>query len=269
LALALHDRDDTSGALIPDQVWPETLSPQQPDTWGQLVFDQPVYNPPLARPGELITIRHGLNGAGVIDAHVGGHGNCGDGLSYWTEWGETNYAGYSQINIQNQWDVADWPCFSRYYVTFPLDALPPDKIVISATLTMYLFGNAGYNPGDAKPSLIQALTVANDWDETTITWNNAPRAAENVASTWVYPVASPPNWPGVSYQWNVSQAVAKAYTTGNGLHLALYSADGDYHSGKYFWSSDAGDLGRPTLRVQLGDLVEVKARVYLPLTLKR
>jgi hypothetical protein len=253
LALVLHDRDDEAGTPIPDQIWPEAVDTQHPSTWGQLAFGLPGYDPPAAIPGELVAVRQGLDGAVVVDAHVGGHTTCGEGLwpDIFANWGEANYAGYDQINIQNQRDVADWPCFSKYYVTFPLDALPSGNTVISATLTMYLFGNAGYEPGDSQPSLVQALTVAEDWNEAILTWNNAPLAVENTAATWVYPVDF--YHPGVPYQWNVSWAVAQAYAVGDPLRLALYSADSEYHSGKYFWSADAEPSVRPNLQVLWGD----------------
>jgi hypothetical protein len=253
LAVALHDRDDPAGTAIPDQVWPEVMEAQRPATWGQLVFGMPGYAVPPAVPGQLVTVRQGLNGASVVDAHVGGHTTCGSGLDHWNEWGAANYAGYAQINIQNQWDISDYPCFSKYYVTFPLNGLPSGKAVISATLTMHLFGNAGYVPGDAQPSLIQALSVKEDWDESTLSWNNAPLAQENVAATWVDPVDFYAEWPGVPYTWDVSRAVAEAYAAGEPLRLALYSADGEMHSGKYFYSSDADEAGRPALQVLLGD----------------
>ncbi len=253
LALVLHDRDDRAGTSIPDQTWPEAVNTQRPSTWGQLVFGLPGYTPPAAVPGEVVIVRQGVDGAVVVDAHVGGHTTCGEGLwpDIFSNWGEANYAGYAQINIQNQWDVADWPCFSKYYVSFPLDALPSGKTVISATLTVYLFGNAGYEPGDSQPSLIQAFTVAEDWNEATLTWNNAPLAVENGTATWVYPVDFFD--PGVPYQWDVSRAVAEAYAAGDPLRLALYSADSEYHSGKYFWSADADRSVRPILRVLWGD----------------
>ncbi len=263
VALAVHDRDDAAGAPIPDQRWPETLDPNQPATWGQLHFGLPDYTPPLAAPGELITVRHGLQGATVADAHVGGHATCGEGLDHWSEWGEANYAGYDQFNIQNQWDVSDYPCFSKYFVTFPLDALPTGQTIVSATVTLYLFGNAGYQPGEAKVSVIEALTVAADWDEATINWNNAPRALENISRTRVEPVDFFD--PGVPYTWNVSRAVADAYTRNIPLRLAFYSADGEYHSGKYFWSSDAAESVRPTLRVQLGKPLTLTETLYAPL----
>ena len=93
--------------------------------------------------------------------------------------------------------------------------------------------------------------MAGGWEESSITWNNAPLAVENMAATWVYPVDFFD--PGVPYRWDVSRAVAQAYAGGEPLRLALYSADGEYHSGKYFWSSDAGESVRPTLQVLLGD----------------
>jgi hypothetical protein len=128
--------------------------------------------------------------------------------------------------------------------------------VISATLTVYQFG--GSDPSLAQPSLVQVLTVADPWDETTITWNNAPLAVENVGQSWVDPIPPPGlPWPGAARNWNLTWAVSQAYAAGQSvLRLALYEADEAYHSGKYFTSSDTGDwneVGRPTLKVTLSD----------------
>jgi hypothetical protein len=63
----------------------------------------------------------------------------------------------------------------------------------------------------------------------------------------------------VPYTWDISRAVAAAYTAGGPLRLVLYSADSDYHSGKYFVSSDTQDwneTGRPTLQITLGDALK-------------
>jgi hypothetical protein len=274
LAVVVHDRDDAGGTQIPDQFWPETMQTSAPSTWGQMHFGMPSYSPPLSLPMGVTTIRQGLNGMTVEDAHVGGHTTCGDGLDHWTEWGIANYAGYEQINIQNQWDVADYPCFSKYYVTFPLDALPLGKTIISATLRMVLFGNAGGgNWGEPPDSYIQALTVNEDWVENSITWNNAPLALENISGTWVKPRDY--DLPDTPYQWDVSRAVADAYMNGQPLRLALYSADGEMHSGKYFWSSDSGDWNasaRPTLKVVWGvpcDKPGIECNfVYIPMSEK-
>ena len=270
MALALHDRDDADGTPIADQVWPETMDPQQPATWGQLAFGMPTYSPPPAIPGGTVTIRQGLEGATVMDADVGGSSVCGQPAApdYFLDWGELNYAGKEFLNIQNQSDVADWPCFSRYYVTFPLGALPSGKVIVSATLTLHLFGGAGegWDPGP-QPSLIQVLTTDQDWDESTLNWNNGPLAKENVSAAWVDPVDEYTGPPGIPWEWDVSRAVAEAYALGTPLRLVLYEADFAYHSGKYFHSSDVGDWnaeGRPTLVITWGRAVADLSKVAAP-----
>jgi hypothetical protein len=254
MGIMVHDRDDAGGTAIPDTVWPAAMNPISPDTWGELNFGLVNYMPPPVLPQGEITIRQGLNNAQVFDAHVGGHTTCGEGLDHWTQWGEANYAGYDQINIQNQWDIADYPCFSKYYITFPLDALPSGKTIVSASLQMTLFGNAGGGVwGEAPDSYIEVFSIGEDWVEATLTWNSAPLALENLGGTLVHPRDY--DLPDQAYYWDISRAVAEAYAAGEPLRLALYSADGERHTGKYFWSSDVGDWNaeeRPTLRVRLG-----------------
>ena len=265
LGLVLHDRDDQSGTPVPDQTWPETMQANQPSTWGQMHFGVPEYNPPTSIPAETITIRNGLNGAVVNDGAVGGHTTCGAGLwpDIFNTWGQANYAGYDQFNIQNQWDLSDWPCFSKFYITFPLGTIPTSQNLLSATLSMYLFGGSAGPPD----SYIQVMTVGEDWNEATLTWNNAPLATENISGTWVHPIESP-DW--VLYSWDVSRAVAQAYTSGQPLRLAMYSADSDYHTGKYFISSDGEGVGRPTLQIVFGSPCNSPGvtcyNVFLPLT---
>jgi hypothetical protein len=222
-----------------------------------LVFGLPAYSPPASTSGGTVTVRHGLDGRLVLDAAVGGGTNCGLGLDFWTQWGNQNYAGLDRFNVQNQHDVADWPCFSKYYVTFPLDAVPAGKVIVSAQLTLYQIGSAGdgWQPLP-ESSFIQVLTTDGDWRENTLTWNNAPLAAENLGGIWLDPVTSSPQWPGIPRQWDVSRAVAQAYAARGPLRLVLYSADAAYHSGRYFSSSDAGDwnaAGRPALSITWGN----------------
>jgi hypothetical protein len=274
LAIALHDRDDANTAPLADTVWPEQMDSLNPSTWGEMHFGIPVYVQPPAIPTGTTIIRHGLNGANVVDGHVGGHTVCGEDLDHWVEWGEANYAGYEQINIQNQWDISDYPCFSKFFITFPLTQIPPGQTIISASLSMNLFGNAGGGVwGEPPISYIQALTVDQDWDEFTLSWNSAPLATENISGTWVYPVDS---YQLVLYSWDISRAVAQAYALGEPLRLALYSADGDMHSGKYFLSSDISDYDaayRPTITIQWGNLCTLPgvecSTVHLPLVLVR
>jgi hypothetical protein len=255
MALFLHDRDEKNGPLLPDQRWPPNADAERPATWGRLSFGVPAHTAPTTAQPQEITIRQGVDGATVPDAGVGGHSICGAAHypEFFSGWGSANYAGYNQLNIQNQWDVADWPCFSKYYITFPLDALPANTSVMSATLTMYLFGNAGYGPGDAKPSYMQVARVAADWDEQTVTWNNGPAVMENYGWTWVDPLKDANDRTSHPYSWDLTRAVADAQAAGQPLRLAIYSTDGDYHSGKYFWTSDARDEGvRPSLNIKFG-----------------
>jgi hypothetical protein len=122
---------------------------------------------------------------------------------------------------------------------------------------IYQIGTAGegWTPSP-QPSYIQVLTVDQDWNENTLTWNNAPPAAENITGTWVNPLPAFPGWPGLPRQWDVSRAATQAYAAGRSLRLVVYSADSPYHTGRYFTSSDIEDwdeVGRPTLTVTWGE----------------
>ena len=254
LAVTVYNRNDAAGTPISPQIWPESMNANLPASWGQLHFGLPIYTPPPATPGQVATIRNGL-GMTVTDSAVGGHFTCGEGLELWSQWGVANYAGKDAFNIQNEADISDWHCFSKYYVTFPLSSLPVGKTVISATLTLHQYGQAGA-PGAAHYSIIQVFTVAEDWNPATLTWNNAPLAVENVGWATVGSVTWPCAWPCVPRTWDVSYAAAQAYASGNPLRLALYSGDGFYDSGKYFVSSAAGDwnaAARPTLQILWGE----------------
>ncbi|HIE57763.1 MAG TPA: DNRLRE domain-containing protein [Anaerolineales bacterium] len=256
VAVLLYDRDNAENTPIDDKFWPETFQPLDPRTWGALHFGEADFTPSDLTPTGSAIIKQGINGALVPDAHVGGAFNCGADVDHWNEWGYTNYENIdpTQINIQNQDEMlADWPCFSKYFVTFPLDAIPAGSTVVSATLTLYQFGNSGmgWEPPPVH-SWIQVLTIADEWTDTTITWNNAPLAAENITMTRVEPLSEYPGWPGIPITWNISKAVVDAYMAGEPLQLALYSADSAMHSGKYFHASESGGddtSARPTLTV--------------------
>ncbi len=254
MAIALHDRDELDKPVLSDQFWPGGAAVNLPATWGHITLGAPGYTAPSVIDPKLLTLRHGVDGVVVPDAAVGGHSECGYKYdpNYFDGWGEANYAGYAQFNVQNQWDVADWPCFSKFYITFPLDGLPEASGVVSATLTMYMFGNAGYGPGDAKPSYMQAARVAEDWTEGAITWNNAPPVLENYTWAWVQPVDNPNDYSGRPRTWDLAGAVADAHAAGQPLRLVIYSTDGDYHSGKYFWAAEADKEVRPRLDITVG-----------------
>lgn len=254
LSIVVHDRDSASSPG-PAQTWPEDANGSQPNSWGQLRFGLPTYTPPTSTQGTT-TIRHGLNGANVVDAHVGGGFFCGEEFNpnFFNGWGDKNYfntGDRSQINVQNQTNLGDWPCFSKIYITFPTNQIPAGKQITSAELILNHFGNS--DPSGAQDSLIHIMTVGEDWTEQTITWNNAPLAVENYAVERISPLPSFPGWPGVERTWDISRAVADAYAAGEPLRLAIYSTDSQLHSGKYFYSSDADAAGRPKLIVEWGN----------------
>ncbi len=257
MGLRLHDRDDAAGSPIPVTSWPVLLDGNSPLSYGFVRFGIPEYTPPpVSSPGYL-TIREGLNGVVVPDAAVGGTtGNlCNADGDFWNNWGSANFASSADFNIQNQADIADWPCFAKYYVTFPLDQLPAGSVIVSAKLILHHWGNSG-SLALAKPSMIHVSVVGEAWNESTLTWNNAPLALENISWTLV-PVAdcSSMGWPCFPREWDVSRAVAAARRASVPLRLALYSTDSDYHSGKFFTTSETGEwnqIGRPTLQITWG-----------------
>lgn len=257
MAIALHDRDDANGTVILESTWPENVQSAQPVNWGDLHFGLPSYTPPSLNPAGAVTIRNMLNGAVVPDAAVGGTtGNlCPSGPQYiWNDWANANYGSSGDFNIQNQSDLADWPCFSKYYITFPLNSLPANKVILNATLTLHQWGNSGAL-SLAQPSYIQVSTVNQPWSESSLTWNNAPLAFENVSQAWVDPT-QPCSWPCTPRSWDVTRAVVDAYQNGTSVNMALYSSDKDYHSGKFFTTSNVADwdaAGRPTLVVTWGN----------------
>lgn len=256
LGTLVHDRD-TTGETAMSMMWPENGQRDQVQTWGYLGFGlRPELQAPIPAGATTHLIRHGLNGAVVADGMVGGGSTCGEGLDFFSQWGAANHAQSTHLVVQNQGDVADWPCFSKFYVDFPLASLPAGRSVAAATLTVYQFG--GSDPAQAQRSMVQVSTVSEPWNEGSLTWNTAPLAVENVAQAVVDPILPPGlPWPGAARTWNLTWAVAQAYAAGQPtLRLVLYSADGAYHSGKYFTASDTGDwnaAGRPTMEIVLAD----------------
>lgn len=263
MAVTVHDRDDAGGSVTVKN-WPPSMAGNQPITWAELGFGLPAFASPQYRNEKSITIREGLNAATVPDAGVGGSTICGEITKpdYFTTWGnvpEPAYADYTvnntQINIQNQVNLGDWPCFAKYYITFPLDAVPDGKVIVSARLYMHHFGNS--SPSLAEVSWINVMTVATDWAESTITWNNAPMGVENFAARYVDPVLTYPGDLGITYDWTISAAADQAYRANSPLRLVLYSSDLSMHSGKYFFSSEYSiPEARPTLVITYGDPVQ-------------
>ena len=265
LGVLLYDGDDQppAGAVAPEY-WPEAFDEDAPSTWGELAFGLATYTPQPSLPQGTTVIRRGLGESTVEDAWVGGGGGCTGGHEGDPE--HDNYGGDTGLYVENQSLIADFTCFSKSFLRFDLDDIPPGKTIVSATLTLHHWGNAR---GDlAQPSLIWLFTVDGDWQEYTLTWNNAPLAQENLTATWVNVLTAFPGWPGVRYDWDATQAVVEAYAAGRALDVALYTADTNMHSSKYLISSegvawDPEGEGRPTLTVVWGEpLSTVRKEVW-------
>lgn len=277
LAVFAHDRDSAAGPALPDTFWPEAADPARPSTWGQLRWGLPT-TAPAVQNAQTVTIQnHYLNGqfdpsVVVMDADVGGTvtNQCpGDSDYLWGPWGAENFGLATGLNVQNQDNIADWPCFSKIYLTFPLTPVPAGRVIGSATLRLRQFGGSGIASNNSPPydEYIQVLTTGQDWSETAIAWNNAPLAAENFGGIWVTTLegcGSTLPWPCRSWDWDVTAAVAQAYAEGGPARLILYSASTGISTGKYFSSSQAFDpgdgwpeavttAGRPRLTIQYGD----------------
>jgi hypothetical protein len=261
MGIMVYDRDYLTGKTFAPKTWPPSFSPDSPAQWGNLSFRFPISTPKNGTEEGKLTIVEGQNGIIVEDASVGGHSTCGDGTNFWTEWGERVTASPENqtLVIQNQRDIADWPCYSKYYVIFPINGIPQGKTILSATMTLHQYGNSGTCGDDIfQPyhSLIQVGTTETDWSEATLNWNNAPILLENVSRTWVEPLCAFPGWPGVANNWDLTNAVQKVYSSNQtDISLAVYSADGAYHSGKYFSTSETPDwnaAGRPRLEIVYG-----------------
>jgi hypothetical protein len=256
LAIRVHNRDDAANTPIPDTWWPGAGSGTNPSGWGDLAFGLPTYQPPRMSNTASFTIRNKLNNQVVNDGMVGGSLGCGSNVAdVWAQLASQAYPGAVHVNIQNEADISDWNCFSKYYITFPLSSLPRGKGVAKATVTLYEYGNAGAQ-GQPNPSYIQAATVGTDWNPATLSWNSSLGVQENITSIRVNTKSQPViAWPGMAVTWDVSSAAAQAYAAGQPLRLVFYSTDNQYNTGKYFTSSFIGDWdanGRPTLQVVLG-----------------
>lgn len=256
LAVQVQNRDSASTPLpLPSKWWPVSASAADASSWGQMVFGIPVYQPPQTSTTASYTIRNKLNGQVVTDGMVGGSLSCGHGLNRWTQWGTQSYPGATRINIQSEMYPSDTNCFSKFYITFPLGLLPSGQAVVKATVTLYMYGNAG-EQGQSNPTYIQVATINQDWNPATLCWNNAPMVQENTGSILVNTKTKsvvPP--PGIAVTWDVSGALAEAYAAGQPLRLVFYTPADQHNSGKYFFSSSIGDwnaAGRPTLNVTLG-----------------
>ncbi|WKZ31563.1 MAG: PKD domain-containing protein [Candidatus Dojkabacteria bacterium] len=183
-AIEVNDKD-SSGGSVSQERWPTGANLTNPSTWAQMRFgddnltaDDEVYVPDTAGTSGTVTIINNVNGAVTEDIAVGGGSLCGaltqeenvddfryssgafaaDGWGYRIYDDATLPAQYEFLNIQNQNNVADWPCFSRPYFKFPTTPVPSGKVIESATLKLFQFGNAGpslYGAPKTSPTIVE------------------------------------------------------------------------------------------------------------------
>ena len=256
LGVKVHNQDNASDTPLSLKWWPETENDMVPSSWGALVFGLSTYQAPQTTNNTTYMVRNGLNNQVVTDGMVGGSLGCyNKGLNRWTGLGGQSYSGATRINIQNEWDISDWNCFSKFYISFPLTALPAGKGIVSARVTLHEYGGSG-TKGKAVPSLIQVASVNEGWNPATLAWNNAPLVKENISRTVVNTVSNPTPY-GQPYSWDVSKALADAYAARQPLRLVFYSSDSAYNTGKYFFTSAIASWNansRPTLQATLGNV---------------
>jgi len=259
LGVQLYDQDDEPPAgYVAPEYWPETFDADSPATWGELHFGYANYEPSPAIPEDTTMIRAASPTDNTVeDAWMGGGGTCGGGHEGGSE---VNHGDDTGLFVGTETAPTHFPCFNKSYLRFSLETIPSGKTIISASMTLHLWGHAGETPDLAQPSWVHLFTISNAWEEMAIHWNNAPLAQENVSATWLYPYSRPGDIqrPGDAYTWDTTQAVAEAYAEGHPVSLVIYGSDTAQHSSKYLTSSETGNWnaeGRPTLRVHWGSPV--------------
>lgn len=301
-AMIAYDRDNLDGTRGgTPQYWPKNnFNARNPSDWGELKFlnkkflnwdesgSSPgnggesynlSYTPQAYKSGteKTVVIRHGLDGDVIEDTCVGASEvlcsgddlyNFGEGLN---SWGGNTSSEY--FHIQNQGDPADWPCFSKIYLRFPLAKLSVNKAIVSAKLKLhYQLKTSGGTQGIR--SLIQAFSVGNNlrnssfWTEDNLSWNRTPFSIENLAGRWGDRTGSSTgDWNNLPlWEWDVSRAIS-GFKNEDFISFALYSADTESNTGKQFVRSESfetwGDQEqRPTLEIIYADPVDIPACQY-------
>ena len=243
-AEALIAWDALGGAPALGDVWPATMQ-FAGHTWrGALHWGLPDY---AGRDGtQTVTLPL------AADATLGGSTDCGadDWPMYFPTWGNRSYEGDAKYrtftNVQTQWDTADWPCYSAYIARWALPLLPAGAQITGAWLDLWRFGHAGYSPGDTLTTTVQVWEVSPAWDAATVTWDSAPAAVEAVSRTDVHECSNAEC--GRWYAFDVTEIVRRAAERGDSQAAALlYTAAGQYHAGKYFYTAQGAIP--PVLRI--------------------
>lgn len=260
MGVYVYDRDNSgSGGMAAPQGWPETFSKDTPSTWGDLHFGDDAYQPPSVTQTGSVTIRAASPTDNTVeDAWMGGGGGCSSGHNGGTE---INHGNHAELYLGSESVPTHFPCFNKTFLRFQLGSVPTGKVILSAKMTLYHWGNAGdpSAPNDedhGHPSYAWLYTINDAWDEMTIHWNNAPLAGENLDLKRMEVLTAFPGWDKtVAYEWDVTKAVAEAYQAGQPVSLAVYDAAGERNTSKYMIGSETENWNannRPKLTITYG-----------------
>lgn len=269
LGVLLNDQDQSVSNPVLRENWPETFLADQPATWGELHFGLADYIPRPAVGRNNARIRAATPEDNTVeDAWVGGGGSCSGGHNGHTE---DNHGNDQALFVGSETQPTHFPCFNKSYLRFALNSLPPDKVIISATLTLHHWGGADTAAGTSSYAWLSSVT--DPWQEMTIHWNNAPLAQQNFSMVRIPPKTTPLVWPGDPYTWDATQAVAEAYAAGQPVSFALYDSTTGRDSSKYLTASETGlgngtpnwnIAGRPRLDIVWGDPAATVAKKAQP-----
>lgn len=115
---------------------------------------------------------------------------------------DQNTGSYSDVYVGTIIYYGNWET-RRGYFQFDLSGIPAGSTVTSAKLNCFTHygGENGYPYGDATLD-VRAKAISNDsWDESTITWNNAPSMGATLDTVTVTPTDD------VWYSWDVTSFV--------------------------------------------------------------
>lgn len=258
-----HDRDGED--LVHTQTWPDAAVVDDASTWGELRYGWPVWEAATGEVVETVEYINGVDGREVYDTHLGGGANCGIEFDpgFFDGWSDHVWDRPEQVNVQNQMNTEDWPCFSKYFTWFELDGIGDEYVILNAEFTMHYFGNAGYEPGQARGSTLQVFTV--DGAQPHMSWRDSPQVLEHIDDVWVEPIDGYQQ-PPLPITFDVTKAVSDAHRGDRPVVLGVYAADWNLHSGKYFWSGHTNvPRWRPVFRVTYGTADDVPADLGAPI----
>lgn len=155
----------------------------------------------------------------------------------------------ARYNMYIGWDEQEY-LSERIYLKFDLSTV--QALVIERAV---LWLNSKYGPSAGEPAygptwhLVDALPVSDDtWDETTLTWNNAP-PGDNVLDTENFQ-ADDFIWQYHWYSWDVTSFVQSEVAGDKIVSICLKGQDeGSKNSAGWFYSKDSGGEYLPYLKI--------------------